>query len=359
MYGIELVLRSPLFTQYVSTNKCGTFLYTKFDCFHIVLPVDIVATNYFQSYRNCMYCTTQENGCVTFNLQKCKIDVKVNRRLNTLSRSSKKGIRRDSIQITSPDNVVPTRFPEGLLRFNVEFYGDCVLRCYYESFYPKSKLVETDCISIIGRYPGLYKGPSDLTFDANADLKNEDPSVSISVTTLTIPKQIDEMLKCARNKSPLWQIVRLEDEVKHLEKKLKAASEDKMFVNYQLEMLSNAHETLKEEHTAIKRKYHNVSSLLYSEMRHVTSKARKAQIKTLEKCTPEMVDVKLINPLLELLDEISEQPAAHDICSAGCRIAGKCRSLKEHIEKELKQVREMPPDNMLKPILRRWHSMDF
>ena len=84
-------------------------------------------------------------------------------------------------------------------------------------------------------------------------------------------------------------------------------------------MLSEAHETVKEEHTAIKRKYHNVSSLLSSEMRHVTSKARKAQIKTLEKCTPEMVDVKLINPLLQLLDEISEQPAAHDICMQ-CRM---------------------------------------
>ena len=87
-------------------------------------------------------------------------------------------------------------------------------------------------LSLVAILAYTRKGPSDLTFDANADLKNEDPSVSISVTTLIIPEKINEMIKYAQNKSPLWQIVRLENEVKHLEKKLKAANKDKDFVDY-------------------------------------------------------------------------------------------------------------------------------
>ena len=47
---LELVLRAPQQTELVNKKGCGNFLYTHFDFFHIILPLDELSTKYFKEY---------------------------------------------------------------------------------------------------------------------------------------------------------------------------------------------------------------------------------------------------------------------------------------------------------------------
>ena len=54
MFSMERILRSPHYTEIIDEEE-GVCFYTKFDCFHVVLPINEVSKNYFNTYRNGMY----------------------------------------------------------------------------------------------------------------------------------------------------------------------------------------------------------------------------------------------------------------------------------------------------------------
>ena len=51
-YPLETLVREIRFTQVVREETEGTFLYTQFDCFHLVIPLDLRSQVHFDHYRN-------------------------------------------------------------------------------------------------------------------------------------------------------------------------------------------------------------------------------------------------------------------------------------------------------------------
>ena len=54
MFSMERILRSPHYTEIINERE-GVFFYTKFDCFHVVLPIDELSKNYFSTFRKGLF----------------------------------------------------------------------------------------------------------------------------------------------------------------------------------------------------------------------------------------------------------------------------------------------------------------
>ena len=52
LYALELLIRNPSYTELYQSEVGGKFLYTHFDCFHLVLPLDKKSSDYFDTYRS-------------------------------------------------------------------------------------------------------------------------------------------------------------------------------------------------------------------------------------------------------------------------------------------------------------------
>ena len=52
LFPLEMLLRMPRCTELIQYEKEGSFLYTKFDCFHVVLPLCEQSRAYFEAFDN-------------------------------------------------------------------------------------------------------------------------------------------------------------------------------------------------------------------------------------------------------------------------------------------------------------------
>ena len=102
MFSMERILRSPHYTEIIIKEKIGVFLYTKFDCFHVVLPVDGMSRSYFNTYRNGLYVSATTNEVF---LRQC--------------------IRpRPPMHGTFSDEELTSHFPAVLLQWNIQLHDE-------------------------------------------------------------------------------------------------------------------------------------------------------------------------------------------------------------------------------------------
>ena len=55
LYSFEYSLRCPTFTRIVNNSENGRFFYWKFDCFHVVFPLDDNSRKYFNQFKNVLH----------------------------------------------------------------------------------------------------------------------------------------------------------------------------------------------------------------------------------------------------------------------------------------------------------------
>ena len=115
LYPFEMLLRMPRCTELIRHDKEGTFLYTKFDWVHVVLPLCETSTAYFETFNN-------------------GLEVE-NRNLNlrwALHPKTEIHRQRKSITFTYPPECTTLKdhFPEVLLRWCASLYADIVSKIH-------------------------------------------------------------------------------------------------------------------------------------------------------------------------------------------------------------------------------------
>ena len=116
LFPLEMLLRMPRCTELIQYEKEGTFLYTKFDCFHVVLPLCKESKAYFDAF---------DNGLV---VDSCKLQFKWSLQPRTIINLSSK-----TFTFSYPEGNICTslkdpRFPKALLRWCAFLYQNIVLK---------------------------------------------------------------------------------------------------------------------------------------------------------------------------------------------------------------------------------------
>ena len=115
MYPFEMLLRMPRCTELIQQKEEGTFFYTKFDCFHIVLPLCETSKTYFETF-NCGLVSEDHNLCLRWSIQP-KTDIIRHDKLIEFSYSPK-------------DTSLRDHFPEVLLSWCTSLYEKFASRVY-------------------------------------------------------------------------------------------------------------------------------------------------------------------------------------------------------------------------------------
>ena len=156
IYPFEYTLRSPMFSTVVRDMAIQDrkkiricFIYTKFDCFHLVLPLDDKSEDYFNRFQR-GFETYEHLGHKYVDLRWSKHGPGVYKREFNRETSA--------VQYSAPEEMKPCIFPELLLKIALHQYGRYLSMIYSHS--KESPLTPHSKIMIVFR-PGLnYNYPS-------------------------------------------------------------------------------------------------------------------------------------------------------------------------------------------------------
>lgn len=115
MYPFEMLLRMPRCTELIQQKDEGTFFYTKFDSFHVVLPLCDTSKAYFETFNNRLE-SKGCNLCLRWSIQP-KTDIIRHEKLIEFSYSPE-------------DASLQDHFPEVLLSWCTSLYEKFVSRVY-------------------------------------------------------------------------------------------------------------------------------------------------------------------------------------------------------------------------------------
>ena len=191
MYPFEMLLRMPRCTELIQQKEVGTFFYTKFDSFHVVLPLCETSRAYFDTFNN---------GIMT---EGCNLHLR-------WSAHPKADITRQGklIRFNYPPECesLKDHFPEVLLKWCTSLYEEFVSRLYN---HPRPR---RSFLAGIERYRGAeYIGFNIDERMKQADIlkcKGLDKRASLSTTfeeqcKLRDKTQLDKYVQTASRHSPL------------------------------------------------------------------------------------------------------------------------------------------------------------
>ena len=115
MYPFEILIRMPRCTELIQQKDEGMFLYTKFDCFHVVLPLCETSRAYFETFNN---------GLVAKDCDLCL--------RWSIHPKTEKITRNKLIDFKYPPECASLKdhFPEILLRWCASLYEEFISRVY-------------------------------------------------------------------------------------------------------------------------------------------------------------------------------------------------------------------------------------
>lgn len=240
LYPFEFLLKNPMFSTVIRDAKTGiNFIYTKFDCFHLVLPLDRVSKDYFDRFQN-GFDTFEESGHNYIKLRWTKPCVSA-REFDNESQA---------VIYNIEEEIKPHLFPPILMNVSIQQYKRFVsMICTISK---KSHLRE-ECKMMLEYLPGLnHQYPTqdflgDLEPVQNEFLSSQEPSESV---TFTKSFAEDEMVCTAGKNSPLRlqqsKIDELHDEIKRKTNELKNMK--KIIATFR-KVLDKAEENVRKEKT--------------------------------------------------------------------------------------------------------------
>ena len=196
IYPFEYILRSPMFSTVIRDKKIGiNFVYTKIDCFHLVLPLDSKSEDYFNHFQK-GFDTYEHLGHKYVDLRWTVHGTGVYER--KFDRETK------AVKYTVSEEVKPCIFPEVLLKVALHQYGRYISMIYSHS--EKSALFP-HCKIMIEYLPGLnHEYPSkDFSGTTAKDIPQMSiqPGESIEFPKLLTKEQLKTMIENAAKISPL------------------------------------------------------------------------------------------------------------------------------------------------------------
>ena len=202
LYSFEYILRCPMFTRLVTSSENGTFLYWKFDCFHVVLPLDDISRKYFDHFQNILIESPEKHLILRWT----------NWSTSSIAERSAKS---DAIRIRYNPNTTPQLFPPVLLQENAQLRDEVTNKiCHLASVaYLDPKLLAS-CKIMIARHEGLIshqypfldtsaawdpkssysEETSPVTVVFGKDRNNDDDSKYIEKAVCRSPLQITERI---------------------------------------------------------------------------------------------------------------------------------------------------------------------
>ena len=177
VYPFELLIRMPHYTELIGSKETGSFSYTKFDFFHVVLPI---GKTVFQQYKN---------GLV---LKTFKGDTYITGIL-TLADLPQTG----SFKRTRVDTWLPNSFPTELMGWNLQLYNS-YLPLVWNKYRLKSKcqfiMVKSHNVSDLTTY--MYRDTGECADD-------DPPKPETEEVIVLCKQECDVLIKEASKCSPL------------------------------------------------------------------------------------------------------------------------------------------------------------
>ena len=221
IYPFEYILRSPMFSKVIRNKRIGIhFIYTKFDCFHLVLPLDSKSEDYFNHF---------QKGFETYEHLGHKY-VKLRWTMHGTTVYEKKFDKTTcSVKYCVPEQVKPSIFPEVLLKIALDQYTRYLSMIYTCGHSGRSGLTP-HCKIMIEYLPGLdHEYPSK---DFSGATAKSIPQISmqsdedIEFLTSLSEEDLRSMIENAAKISPLGlqqrKINEHSAEVELISKKLKS-----------------------------------------------------------------------------------------------------------------------------------------
>ena len=199
----EWLIRNPRFTDLCRLEEGGLFLYTQFDCFHILYLLNDKCVKYFKDHVNGLSLLESGNWCLSWTHP---LDVHATS-LNT-----------GAVVLRVPDDAWSRCFPHVLLKKNVDLYTEYISMIYTDHGRLKPKL-DTGVKSYIVRSPGLnYSYPHNPRAGHSAKISfppivRSDFHLKIDEKTVIRSEEMKLLVQRVAEKSPL----------KHVDGKVKQA----------------------------------------------------------------------------------------------------------------------------------------
>ena len=132
MYPFEMFLRMPQCTELVEHKEIGPFFYTKFDCFHIALPLCDKSRDYFDTFNDGLteyehHC--EEEDCDIHPMAKPLQMIHLRMTVNQKAEASREGKVINSYYPLD-DGTVKDHFPEALLGSHDSMYDKLTSKLY-------------------------------------------------------------------------------------------------------------------------------------------------------------------------------------------------------------------------------------
>ena len=195
LYPLEYVLRNPSFSTVVRSRHKKTqinFIYTKFDCFHLVLPLDDDSKAYFDRFQN-GFDTFAERGHNYVYLrwtEQCIPDKVIDRKTY-------------AVQYSFTEEAKTHLFPEILLNVN---FLEC--KRFMSMIYANSRLTH-DCTVMMDYLPGLNHEYPTKYFEGDAVPTQDKPQISqefinesVTFSKRLTKEELTKMIKNASKYSP-------------------------------------------------------------------------------------------------------------------------------------------------------------
>lgn len=219
MYPFEYILRNPMFSSVFRDTEIGNFVYTKFDCFHLVLPLDARSMDYFNSFHNVLE-TYEVLGQAYINLRWTKQCMSV----REFDRET------DAVKYSISEEVKPHLFPNTLLKISIWQYREFVSMIYC---LPKDSQLTSHCKSMMEYLPGLNHEYPTKDFKGsvmeNEPQQSQQPGASVTFTKMS-EKELSEMIVNASKISPLGihqkKVEELTEEIRLKKLKVQELSEE-------------------------------------------------------------------------------------------------------------------------------------
>lgn len=228
IYPFEYILRSPMFSTVIRNKSIGiNFIYTKFDCFHLILPLDTESENYFNNFHR---------GFETYELD-CDDDLK--RKYVKLQWTKHGSTVYDkkfdkttcSVKYYAREEAKPSVFPEVLLKIALDQYTrylSMIYTCGHVHSTQHSGLTG-HCKIMIEYLPGLdHQYPTKYFSGATAKgttQMSQQPADNTEFLTSMREEDLRTMIENAAKISPLGLQQRKIDErsaeIESISKKLK------------------------------------------------------------------------------------------------------------------------------------------
>ena len=195
LYSLEYSLRCPMFTQHIRSSENGTFLYWKFDCFHVVLTLDPSSERYFNSFQHSLDMRDGYKKHLTLYWIKMQC--------SGVTCSKPFG----GIEINYKPDLKQHIFPPMLLKENINLNNEFFKRLcdqatvidYKFNILPSSKVMTRRCSGVRHSYPLT----DDVFSPTKAKCMEKYSVTDCEVIDIASDKELDKCIKAANDLSPL------------------------------------------------------------------------------------------------------------------------------------------------------------